>query len=46
MCIDVVTGINEKLTDADKKDIVAIEDKITSYCKQKTLSAEQKKTVR
>lgn len=45
VCIDVVTGISEKLSEEDKKDVVSIENKITSYCKQKTLSAEQKKIV-
>lgn len=43
VCIDVVSGIEKKLTEADKKDIVTIEEKIGAYCKQKSLSPEQKK---
>lgn len=43
MCIDVVSGIEKKLSEEDKKDIVAIEDKIGAFCKQKSLNAEQKK---
>lgn len=45
MCIDVVTGISEKVTDEDKKDVVSIENKVSAYCKQKSLSPEQKKIV-
>ncbi len=43
VCIDVVSGIEKKLTEEDKKDIVSIEEKIGAYCKQKSLNAEQKK---
>ncbi|CBK25479.2 uncharacterized protein [Blastocystis hominis] len=43
VCIDVVSGIEKTLTDDDKKDITLIEDKISTYCKQKKLSQEQKK---
>lgn len=45
MCIDVVEGIEKTLTESDKKDLPAIEDKIASYCKQKKISSEQKKIV-
>ena len=45
VCIDVVNGISETISEKDKKDVVDIETKISAYCKQKTLSAEQKKIV-
>ena len=32
VCIDVVSGIEKKLTEEDKKDIVSIEEKIGAYC--------------
>ena len=41
----MVNGIEETITEEDKKDIVSIENKIGAYCKQKKLSAEQKKIV-
>ena len=45
MCIDVVEGIEKTLTESDKKDLLVIEDKIATYCKQKKISSEQKKIV-
>ena len=45
VCIDVVSGIEKTLSEDDRKDITLIEDKISSYCKQKKLSPEQKKIV-
>mgnify|MGYP003090049877 CR=1 FL=1 len=43
VCIDVVEGIEKTLTESDKKDLLTIEDKIATYCKQKKISSEQKK---
>lgn len=45
VCVDVITEIDQTLTDEDRKDITKIEDKISNYCSKKGLGAEKNKVV-
>lgn len=45
MCIDVVSGVEASMTEEERKDMETVETKISKYCSQKKIGAEQKKIV-
>lgn len=45
VCIDVVSGVEASMTEEERKDMETVETKISKYCSQKKIGAEQKKIV-